>query len=283
MLFKRLALRSAAVFLASPLSLSASAQTFQLLDNEWELLSVPGDVSGISISTLFGDELVVTDYDTDSTEGTWRIWQYDSVSGTYVDPGVNGALNPDSAFWIIQATGDTVTLDVSEIDRMQATASSECANSAGCLSIPVPTNSSTFTWSMLGSPFSCSTPYDDSRFKTALSQIPCFDGCSMQEASDVPLVYTVNNVWVYDNSLPIPDYRKISAGEVIPTWKGFWFLALENASGTSPQLLVPDTSTVGSILVRVTTPEGAPIENVSVSQVGGGISGLTDSEGLAEL
>jgi len=145
MLFKRLALRSAAVFLASLLSLSAFAQTFQLLDNEWELLSVPGDVSGISISTLFRDELGVTDYDTDSTEGTWRIWQYDSVSGTYVDPGVNGALNLDCAFCIIQATGDTVTLDVSEIDRMQATASSECVNCAGCLSIPVPTNSRTFT------------------------------------------------------------------------------------------------------------------------------------------
>jgi len=42
MLFKRLALRSAAVFLASLLSLSTSAQTFQLLDNEWELLSVYG-------------------------------------------------------------------------------------------------------------------------------------------------------------------------------------------------------------------------------------------------
>lgn len=286
MLFKRLALRLSTVFFASLFSLTAAAQSFQLPNNQWELLSVPGDVTGTSIAALFGDELTVADYDTDTTEGTWRIWQYDINIGDYVDPGVNGTLNPGSAFWILQITGDTVVLNVSPNASTQATAVDGCAVSAGCFPIPLPADMADmreFSWAMVGSPFSWSTPFDDLRFKTATSTDPCFDGCTLLESSDMPLGYTDNKVWIYDNSLPAPAHRPISTGEIIPTWKGFWIVTFGNAVGTSPQLLVPDTSAAGSVMVRVTTPEGAPLEDVSVSQVGGGVSGLTDSDGLAEL
>jgi len=89
---------------------AAPPPDFTLASNTWEQLSIPGDSTGLSIESLFGDDLPASQYN-----NSWVIALWDAVSQRYINPGLSGSIPTGHGFWMLQTTGAPVTLDVTDI------------------------------------------------------------------------------------------------------------------------------------------------------------------------
>ena len=209
-----------------------------LPDNSWQTISLPAipPEGANTVADIFGDDIAAETYDEQ-----WKVWMWDETagaSGGYVDPGINGVLEPGRAFWIIQATGATVTLDMPVGSKRTPMVSSEACSVPmlqGCWAQPL-TARGAFQWNLLANPFYTRPSIDALRVQTTAGTCSDSDGCSMTEAADREVADTqVNDFWAYRNSA----YTRYSDGDQMQPWDGVWNVVLPGANGASPVLRIP--------------------------------------------
>jgi hypothetical protein len=205
---------------------SVCDSTYSLPNNKWQQISLPCDPGeNNSVSAVFGDDILAT-YSTG-----WILYRYDS-SG-YVPLNETDALNQGVGYWIIQKSGHEVTLDMPDKSISTPIANSVgCLDTAqGCFEIPLVTQVNTTQWNMIGYPFASAGSLGGVRVVTSPS--PCTSGCDLSGAKSHDIVH--NEFWSYDGA----SYTKVDSSGNLNPWKGYWVATLNQASGTSPRLLVP--------------------------------------------
>jgi hypothetical protein len=207
---------------------SVCESTYPLPNNQWRQISLPcnpGKAS--SVSAVFGDDIVGS-YGTD-----WIVYRYDS--GGYVPLSELDALSQGVGYWIIQKSGGEVTLEMSASDNSTSTPITNpvgCLGTAqGCFEIPLLTQANTTQWNMIGYPFASAGGLGGARVVATPS--PCTSGCDLNGAESHDIVH--NQFWSYDGT----SYTKVDTSGNLDPWKGYWVATLNQASGTSPRLLVP--------------------------------------------
>ena len=223
---------------------------FALEDNTWELLAIPADPVGLTLSELFGDQLDVAEYGV-----TWAVFGYDSHNRIYTAPTVSDTLSAGQGFWIIQATGESIQIPLpASLPQAQTLADIPCIADSDCVKIPLAALSTDVSWNLSSIPLEAPSRPSDFLYVNGQAGFSCSDGCTLQQAIDANQI--VGPLWVYD---PIAEaYFNGVMPDFIEPGQGFWFGTLEAAANSSPALHVPGASKVCSLFV---SPEGDDSNN----------------------
>ena len=197
---------------------------FVLPDGQWRLISLPGDSGGATALDAFGDDIQGV-YGTD-----WVMYDFDAETGRYHNPGPNGPLALGVAYWIIQLTGQAVTLALPETTKATPIVdSSPCTAQSGCAEFLVTAKSGGIAWNMFGASLESDSPWDDAR----LVDIHCGSGCTPTQAEGYKVFHS--DLWRYDGDGK--RYAVVARGETLKPWEGYFGAALESAR--NPRLLLP--------------------------------------------
>jgi len=213
-------------------SSTASAATVTLDNDKWALLVVPADPMSSSIRTIFGSGLPQEQYGE-----SWTVFFFDSIAGSYVNPGLDDALQPGQAFWTIQATGSPVKLDLAKsLSDSNASPSAVCEDNQSCVAIPLQSSDSDVTWNLTGVPLSAPTETDEVLFVSNKDGNDCSNGCSLDEASSKGLF--TGPLWVYNSDEETYSDAATGVGVIAPG-VGFWAATTKPAADSSPALHLP--------------------------------------------
>lgn len=210
------------------------AVDYELVPNTWNFLSLPADAAtgAYTIQALFGDDIPNSNYGTN-----WSIKVYNASTEDYDDLGVNGKLEPGDAFWMIQMTGSTVTLDMPGTSVPTSTANTNgCTDSAGCFSRPLAANNSGFRWNAIGNPFYTSPQLNNMRVTANAGICAGTQGCTLSEAADSGIANLLHDkLFWYDGN----GYQSIGAGDSFTPWRGYYGAVFQDASGVAAKLHIP--------------------------------------------
>ena len=202
------------------LSFSAfSASDFTLQSNQWRMISLPASPGeNNTIEAIFGDDIATSDYGIDNK---WVLYSYNTVSNEYDSLALNSRLEQGKGYWIIQVTGDSVSLGMPE----------ESAATPNALSIEVASSpgGNATQWTLAGFPFS--TPQKISAFSLKSSGHICNSpACDLEQAQAAKLVS--NRLWVYNGE----KYITRSQHAELNSWEGFWVAALKESQNNTLSL-----------------------------------------------
>ncbi len=219
-------------FLCSGHLFAMEFPTFSLKNNQWEQLVVPADTSNTSIRALFADDLPAEQYGV-----SWIIYPFDSLSNSYSVIGLDDTVQSGAGFWMIQNTGEDVTLDIPDnTPPIPSEGSSACAVSA-CSSIEIPAAADRSLFSMLGSGLTSNVMVSQLRVRTEQQGSACLNGCDLETA--VESGYVSAPLWRWSNDRG--SYIDLSEVGAISPWHAFWLNTPSNASGANASLLFPIT------------------------------------------
>lgn len=208
------------------------AFNINLGSGEWYMLTVPGDTEQ-SIEEAFSSSLSGDEYGE-----TWSLFVFDSEIGQYVQPPGTATLpSRGEAFWIVQETGSVVPVSIpDQLEYVQLTRSSICPTDVGCFEYPLPTGEGA-TWSMIGSPFIEGVYISELIVKTDAG--PCFDGCSLAQASQAGL--TGETFFAFNRGSE--DYTELSTNDILMPGDGHWFRTSISSEYGSAQLIIANYCT----------------------------------------
>lgn len=205
----------------------ATAASRDVESGEWQLLSLPGD-STAPVGSLFGDSLPA-----DEINNTWAVFTFDTTSFSYRALSATDQIEPSDAFWFVQLTGQSVTIDLAlEVDSPALEISEICTSASGCIEHEL-TATGAVGWTMVGAPFMQSVPVDQIRLVT--SDGPCAQGCNMIEAASVGLTNGI--FYAYDAARQA--YAEIGVGDSLQSEVGYWFANTLPAGYEGARLLIP--------------------------------------------
>lgn len=238
LLLRRRAPRHAAAILAVTLTTfaatAAHASSVQLSHNTWEQFVFPALTRTQTIGDLLGDDLPGEDYGR-----TWILYEYDPRAGGYRNPGLSGTVESGNAFWIIQTTGETVTLDIPEdVAEYLGDTSDACRSEYGCLEKPLPTDGDGTTWHMLGSPYPEPLDMAYVTLKTDRGAGGCSTarGCSIEDTGLAGI--TSSHGYFYSSASG--EYEQAKPDTVLRPWQGFWFATRDGGSHDGLRMYLPD-------------------------------------------
>jgi len=226
---------SFAIFCAN--TFAAEIPSFNLQTNRWEQLTIPANTSNLTLREMFADDLAPADYGS-----RWIVWRFDAPNGVYVNPGLDGSISQGHGFWIIQVTGETVTLDLPESADYASTIQIAGCSARTCAEGALAARPEQANYSMLGSALTRTVPVDQLRLKTTNAENSCGDGCTINEAIDEE--YLSAAFWHWDSSAN--QYVNLQElGEIGP-WQSFWALTLADLSDAAARLLFPSIEPLAS-------------------------------------
>lgn len=209
----------------------------QLPNGEWRMISLPSTppANANTVAAILGDDI-------QGTYGTqWQVWGFDEsngATGNYVDPGLNGVLMPGKAYWILQRTGNTVTLDMPVGSTRTAVVSGQpCGTPSlqqGCFVHALTAKNAT-QWNMLGNPFYTRPSINNLRVSTNSGLCADTDACTLAEAADQNGANVQHNrFWTYSGT----GYDTVDAGGSFQPWSGYWSPVFSGANSTNPRLRI---------------------------------------------
>ncbi|HHJ18320.1 MAG TPA: hypothetical protein ENJ84_00580, partial [Gammaproteobacteria bacterium] len=203
---------------------------YLLPNNRWQQISISADlVTQNTLGDVFADTLPAVTYGTD-----WVVFRYLTGSNTYQEIALDDHLETGAAYWMIQTTGAEVSLLLPTTVHETATQiSSQCASAAGCYAIPIATRSGEIQWQMLGHPLEMPTNLSSIRITTNAGTCADADGCTLDEAATADIFH--NTLFSYNGNT----YDSLNASATLHRWQGGWGVALPNAEGLAPEMLVP--------------------------------------------
>jgi len=231
---------------------------FTLQSNQFEMLSLPCTPPvGTTINELFGDDIPGEYRNNLANTGNWIVFTWNPETFEYVDPGPSGTLMPGQGFWItqVQPNGSSVLLDLpsGSVNTVSAMGSS-CGSSAGCYPIPlsgapIPIDPETGDVrlslpNLIGNPFEHSiTDFSDINVTTSNGECSFYNnGCTLDEATLQALggADVMGNVFFrYDGENRF--YPRLSNGDTLEPWQGYWVFELPDAEGNSPVVRFPES------------------------------------------
>ena len=151
-------------------------------------------------------------------------------------PRLEGVVKLGIGYWIIQASGADVSIDLPEGSTLAPlTISSQCTSVYGCyeMELPIP-QQNTHQWVMLGHSSPKKTSWSDLRVTTSDHDCASTTGFTIDEAENLGLFH--NQAWHYNSATN--SYDLIEHTALLNSWGGFWSVTLQNAEGLNPKLLV---------------------------------------------
>ena len=203
------------------------ASTVALPNLEWRMISIPYDTpqGQNTAANMFADDIPGI-YTQD-----WILFGYNSITKAYFDPGLNGSLVRGASYWISQATGNTVTLDIPQPGSV-----AESQSQAGCATVecfaytPAATAGNGNEWHLVGNPFSGDANAADVRVVTDAGTA-CESGCALPEAAELDLVHF--QFFAFDGTA----YVIKEGNDDLEGWSGFWLATLPLAAAENATLL----------------------------------------------
>ena len=210
-----------------------------LPDNKWVQIGLnTNPATGSTVADIVGDDIPASyDYEDD-----WIIFSYETSTNTYKKLSLTDTMSPGVGYWLIQATGNGLTIDMpGSSSGVYVTYTPACTSTEGCFEIPLQSNASSAQWQMVGYPFSDSR--DISKLKIVTNSGDCSNGCSLNEASAAGL--TSDKLWHYDGTT----YEELSVGgsEQFESWDGAWVGTLPAVNGLGAKMLIPATNNLSFI------------------------------------
>lgn len=229
------------VFVLSCLFVSvASAAQINLANREWTLLTIPANADEQTLESLFADDLPINSLGSD-----WAIFLFDQESQSYVAPQASESLKQGDGFWVIQATGTNVTIDVPDtLPSGDALASNACASSEGCFPARLSTRDNAVSWAILGAPYDQAVSVNDIRLQSSEPQ--CTNGCSLGGAANVGLLS--NDQWVY--AAGTSEYKPLVELTELQPWQAFWVASYPLPSATELKLLLPAPNQYPGVVIE---------------------------------
>jgi uncharacterized protein (DUF1501 family) len=160
---------------------AAAAPPHTLANNKWDMISLPAN-PGVTatVQALFGDDLTVGTY---GSNGKWVLFGFDPQANRYTVLSLGSILQPATGYWMIQATGSAVVIDIPDTSTAFVGSSTPaCPVTAGCIAVPLSSTGATATWQMLGRAGDTAMSLADTRVATAGS--PCAGGCTTTQANN---------------------------------------------------------------------------------------------------
>lgn len=205
-----------------------------LQNNRWELLSVPADGSSTTIASIFSDDLPDAEYNI-----SWAVFRFDMAQQSYIQAALSDSLAQGEGFWIIQMTGNDVTVDIpANLPEGVALDSLPCASPDGCYSKKLATSTTAdFLWSLVGSPYLSSINTFDLRLTSSEDQ--CALGYDIEES--VLEGYLKESPWAYDSGSG--QYVPLDQLVSIEPWRGFWVPTVKQQTSIGLYMLIPNPGT----------------------------------------
>jgi len=210
--------------------MSACGGSFDLPSNQWSQIGLPCNPGPgyKSAPKLFKNMPGIYGQD-------WAMFRYDSRENKYTKLGVDDALSQGEGYWIIQKSGETVTLTMPQGSVPTLTIYPEaCTSPKGCVEIPLVTKSGENKWNMIGYPYDAAGVLGDARVTASSGSCSIPAGCNLDTAKDQGIVD--NQLWSYVDA--DTGYLQISASDTLSPWKSYWSLTLSNAATVSSTSIV---------------------------------------------
>ena len=189
---------------------------------------------GSTVADIIGDDISAP-YGSD-----WIIYSYQTSTNTYKQLSLTDTMLPGIGYWLIQVTGNPITIDMpDESIPVNVVQSPACSSFEGCFEIPLQTsNSIDNQWQMIGYPFRDTRSIDKIKVVTRDLGSDCFIGCTLKEANEKGLVS--EPMYHFDGT----SYQQLTTegSEPFKPWDGAWIATLPAASGQHPSLLIPATN-----------------------------------------
>jgi hypothetical protein len=202
---------------------------YTLPSGQWTQLSMPGlpPNTDNTVASIFGDDINGVYY-TD-----WVLYRYNRSTFRYDALQPTDSLASGEAIWILQQTGQDVTLDLPDNSTQPVpVVSSQCPSTKGCFEIPLSAApDKQLSWRMLGNPFLRPVNWNQVRLTT--NGGACDSGCTLDQAAQNQLIHST--AWSYHGEA----YHEISENTSVQPWQGFWFAVLPGVDGLESKLLVP--------------------------------------------
>ncbi len=203
--------------------------TISVPHNQWMQIGLNTQpATGSTVADILGDDISGT-YSTD-----WAVFSYQTDTNSYNELSLTDPMETGIGYWLIQATGSTVTIDMpSSSSGVYVTHSSACSSTEGCFEIPLQVNADGTQWQMVAYPFRDSRNMD--KIKVVTDSGTCASGCTLSEASTL----VSDRLWHYEAGTN--GYLELfeNGSENLDPWDGAWFAILPAANGLAPKLLIP--------------------------------------------
>lgn len=213
------------ICLLSTFSSSAfSVDDFSLPNNQWRMISLPANPgANNTVRAVFGDDIAPADYGRDNK---WTLYSYNTKLNRYDPLELDTPLEQGKGYWMIQVTGESVTLDMPK-------GSSDTPQEYSIKLTSSQGNGSP-QWNLAGYPFSDSRKLGN--FFVKSSDGVCSNpACDIDQAETEKLLH--NQVWTYDGQKYIPKSRD----KKLNPWEGFWVPTLEKSYGHTLVLTSSDS------------------------------------------
>ena len=196
---------------------------------QWRVIALPyRPPVGATIADLFADDINA------SYKSQWYMYRYNTVSGYYSLLDLDDRLEHGVAYWLMQRSGEQVTLDMPATSSPVAPAQvSGCQSAAGCYSATLETTSNTRQYHFIGNPFAKVFRWEDLRLVTDGGLCAAPLGCNLTQAQSANLL--IRDGWTYQGT----STSRLSIGSSVEPWQGFWVRTLTSAHGLNPRLLIP--------------------------------------------
>jgi len=196
------------------------ATSFDMRDDQWTLLSVPGDSTGVSVADLFESELASGDY-----RQSWIVYTFDPAAGAYVEATTSTRLNPGEGFWAIQRSGQDLIIQLpSSLPLATFDGDDACSSATGCFSVTAQqVSGQPATFNMIGSPGRSPTAIRDIRF-SSVSGV-CQDGCPFEQAVSEGLI--VQSLFAFGAGDSV--YRLLNGSSSLQVGESVWLGVMDGA------------------------------------------------------
>ncbi len=206
---------------------------FTLNDGDWSLITVPADPGPDgSPGLLFGDDLPVADY---GVKGSWVMFAYDSAVDGYSEVAADQPLVANVAYWMVQATGEAVDIDVP--DTLAAPSSNSqpgCIKGWRCASTGLAGSEGGINWNLAGASVDTAVAFGNTRFVTRSAV--CSAGCTPDEAMAANVVGDAVFRYRADGAGSV--YERVSSAGSLQPWEGYWLPVMGSASNATWRLPV---------------------------------------------
>ena len=175
-----------------------------LKNNQWQQITLPVDLlPDNTVTHLFGEILPPSDYGK-----TWQLFSFDANTEQYTGLDIDAILERGTGYWIIQLTGEAVTLQLTSYQPWPPEKKA----------LPVVSDPNEIKWNMIGYPHPLDAGWDQSIIvaNTGL----CSSGCSITQASDYGLFH--HQGWFFDGD----QYQLLEGSSRLNPWMGLWAAAL---------------------------------------------------------
>jgi len=211
-------------------AMAADPPPAMLDSGRWQQWVIPADSSTASVQEIFADDLPASSYGVE-----WIVYYFDSVAGSYVNPGLDGVIPQGKGFWIIQITGASISIDLPTTIASAATETSDACSDSECTVSTVSSQGGQTTYNLIGSALPGATSVNNIRFRSLATNGACRGGCPLEVAVAGQLMSAP--LWHYDSASNA--YVDLSlVGQILP-WQSVWMQTGTALAGANADLLFP--------------------------------------------